>query len=108
LKRERDRQALLAAATGGNPRFFLGTDSAPHERASKENACGCAGMFTAHAAIELYAEAFEAAGILFARPLVGRTVGSQKETRIAAGGRGEQRLPVAFAFSKPAGSSNGV
>ncbi len=64
LKRERDRQALLGAATGGNPRFFLGTDSAPHERASKENACGCAGMFTAHAAIELYAEAFEAAGRL--------------------------------------------
>src|SRR3984957_11456204 len=64
LNRERDRQALLGAATGGNPRFFLGTDSAPHERASKENACGCAGMFTAHAAIELYAEAFEAAGRL--------------------------------------------
>jgi dihydroorotase len=64
LKRERDRLALLGAATGGNPRFFLGTDSAPHERASKENACGCAGMFTAHAAIELYAEAFEAAGRL--------------------------------------------
>ncbi len=64
LKRERDRQALLAAATGGNPRFFLGTDSAPHARASKENACGCAGMFTAHAAIELYAEAFESAGRL--------------------------------------------
>ena len=64
LKRERDREALLGAATGGNPRFFLGTDSAPHERASKENGCGCAGMFTAHAAIELYAEAFEAAGRL--------------------------------------------
>ena len=64
LKRERDRQALLGAATSGNPRFFLGTDSAPHERASKENACGCAGMFTAHAALELYAEAFEAAGRL--------------------------------------------
>jgi dihydroorotase len=64
LKRERDRQALLDAATGGNPRFFLGTDSAPHERAAKENACGCAGMFTAHAAIELYAEAFESAGRL--------------------------------------------
>jgi dihydroorotase len=64
LKRERDRLALLDAATGGNPRFFLGTDSAPHERATKENACGCAGMFTAHAAIELYAEAFEAAGRL--------------------------------------------
>ena len=64
LKRERDRLALLGAATSGNPRFFLGTDSAPHERASKENACGCAGIFTAHAALELYAEAFEAAGRL--------------------------------------------
>jgi dihydroorotase len=64
LKREQDRQALLEAATGGSPRFFLGTDSAPHEKAAKENACGCAGMFTAHAAIELYAEAFESAGRL--------------------------------------------
>jgi dihydroorotase len=64
LKRERDRLALLEAATGGNPRFFLGTDSAPHERAAKENACGCAGMFTAHAAIELYAESFESVGRL--------------------------------------------
>jgi dihydroorotase len=64
LKRERDRQALLAAATSGNPRYFLGTDSAPHERSTKETACGCAGMFTAHAAIELYAEAFESAGRL--------------------------------------------
>jgi dihydroorotase len=64
LKRERDRQALIEAATSGNPRFFLGTDSAPHERATKETACGCAGMFTAHAAIEFYAEAFESAGRL--------------------------------------------
>jgi dihydroorotase len=64
LKRERDRQALLRAATSGDPRFFLGTDSAPHERATKENACGCAGMFTAHAAIELYAEAFDELGRL--------------------------------------------
>jgi dihydroorotase len=64
LKRERDRQALLGAATSGNPRFFLGTDSAPHERTTKETACGCAGMFTAHAAIELYAEAFESVGRL--------------------------------------------
>jgi dihydroorotase len=64
LKRERDRQALVAAATGGDPRFFLGTDSAPHERQAKETACGCAGMFTAHAAIELYAEVFEQAGQL--------------------------------------------
>jgi len=64
LKRESDRLALIEAATSGNPRFFLGTDSAPHDRATKENACGCAGMFTAHAAIELYAEAFEAVGRL--------------------------------------------
>jgi dihydroorotase len=64
LKRETDREALLEAATSGNPRFFLGTDSAPHERATKETACGCAGMFTAHAAIELYAEAFDSVGRL--------------------------------------------
>jgi dihydroorotase len=64
LKRETHRQALIAAATGGNPKFFLGTDSAPHARHAKENACGCAGIYTAHAAIELYAEAFELAGAL--------------------------------------------
>jgi len=62
LKRESDRQALVAAALSGNPKFFLGTDSAPHARNAKESACGCAGMFTAHAAIELYAEVFDAAG----------------------------------------------
>ena len=64
LKRERHRQALLEAATRGHPRLFLGTDSAPHQRAAKENACGCAGLYTAHAALELYAEAFESAGAL--------------------------------------------
>ncbi len=64
LKREGHRQALVAAATGGNPKFFLGTDSAPHPRDTKESACGCAGVYTAHAAIELYAEVFEAAGAL--------------------------------------------
>ena len=64
LKRERDRQALLEAATGDDPRFFLGTDSAPHARHTKEAPCGCAGIFSAHAAIELYAEAFEQAGRL--------------------------------------------
>jgi dihydroorotase len=64
LKTEPDRAALLEAATSGNPRFFLGTDSAPHAQHTKENACGCAGMFSAHAGIELYAEAFEAAGRL--------------------------------------------
>ncbi len=64
LKRERDREALLAAATSGSPKFFLGTDSAPHARGAKESACGCAGVFSAHAGIELYAEAFEQAGAL--------------------------------------------
>ncbi len=64
LKRERDREALIEAATSDNPRFFLGTDSAPHARHTKENACGCAGIFSAHAALELYAEAFEQAGRL--------------------------------------------
>jgi dihydroorotase len=64
LKRETHRQALVAAATGGNPRFFLGTDSAPHPAHLKEHATGCAGCYTAHAAIEMYAEAFEAAGAL--------------------------------------------
>ncbi len=64
LKRASHREALLEAATSGEPRFFLGTDSAPHARAAKETACGCAGMYTAHAAIELYAEAFATAGAL--------------------------------------------
>jgi dihydroorotase len=64
LKREEHRQALLAAATSGDAKFFLGTDSAPHGRATKEAACGCAGCYTAHAGIELYAEAFAAVGRL--------------------------------------------
>ena len=64
LKRESHRQALLAAATSGSPKFFLGTDSAPHARRAKEASCGCAGVYTAHAGIELYAEAFAAAGAL--------------------------------------------
>ena len=64
LKREAHRLALVAAATSGSPKFFLGTDSAPHARGSKESACGHAGIFSAHAAIELYAEAFDAAGAL--------------------------------------------
>ena len=64
LKRESHREALVAAATSGNPRYFLGTDSAPHARHTKENACGCAGCYSAHAALALYAEAFEAADAL--------------------------------------------
>jgi dihydroorotase len=64
LKREPHRRALLKAATSGSPKFFLGTDSAPHPRSLKESCCGAAGVYTAHAAIELYAEAFESAGAL--------------------------------------------
>lgn len=64
LKTERDRTALVEAAISANERFFLGTDSAPHEKITKEAACGCAGMYSAHAGIELYAEAFDAANAL--------------------------------------------
>jgi dihydroorotase len=64
LKRETHRQALVEAAIGGEGRFFLGTDSAPHPAHLKEHASGCAGCYTAHAAMELYAEAFDAAGAL--------------------------------------------
>ena len=64
LKREEHREALVEAATSGNPKYFLGSDSAPHARGAKEAACGCAGMYTAHAALELYATAFEEAGAL--------------------------------------------
>jgi len=64
LKTEADRAALLAAVARGSPRLFLGTDSAPHARAAKESDCGCAGIFSAHAGIELYAEAFALAGAL--------------------------------------------
>ncbi len=64
LKRERHRQALVKTATSGDPKFFLGTDSAPHPRSGKETTCGCAGCHTAHAALELYAEAFDSVDAL--------------------------------------------
>jgi dihydroorotase len=64
LKREEHREALVEAATSGNPKFFLGTDSAPHAQHTKEASCGCAGVYNAHAGIELYAIAFEEAGAL--------------------------------------------
>lgn len=64
LKREQDREALVKVAVSGNPKFFLGTDSAPHAKDLKENTCGCAGIYSAHAGIELYAEVFEQAGAL--------------------------------------------
>lgn len=64
LKRRQHQEALIKAATSGNPKFFLGTDSAPHARNKKENACGCAGAYTAFAALELYTQAFDNAGAL--------------------------------------------
>lgn len=64
LKREENREALVAAAISDCPRIFLGTDSAPHARGAKESACGCAGIYSAHTALELYAEVFETAGAL--------------------------------------------
>ncbi len=64
LKREEHRKALVEAAISGNPKFFLGTDSAPHPQSAKESACGCAGMYTAYNAMELYTEVFETAGAL--------------------------------------------
>ncbi len=64
IKREQHRQALVAAATSGNPKFFLGTDSAPHITSLKETACGCAGCYSAHAALELYTEVFDRADSL--------------------------------------------
>jgi len=68
LKREADRRSLIEAVAGADPRFFLGTDSAPHARDTKEAVCGCAGIFSAHAGIELYAEVFETEGILARLP----------------------------------------
>jgi dihydroorotase len=77
LKREADRKALIAAAISGSPKFFLGTDSAPHAKHNKENCCGHAGCFTAHAALELYAKVFEAAGALDKLPDFAAKFGAQ-------------------------------
>jgi dihydroorotase len=77
LKREEDRRALIAAATSGSPKFFLGTDSAPHAKHHKENCCGHAGCFTAHAALELYATVFEKANALEKLPDFAAKYGAQ-------------------------------
>ncbi len=77
LKREHDRKALIAAATSGSPKFFLGTDSAPHAKHNKENCCGHAGCFTAHAALELYATVFENANALEKLPDFAAKFGAQ-------------------------------
>ena len=103
LKRETHREALVEAAVSGNPKFFLGTDSAPHARPTKEAACGCAGIYTAHAAIELYACAFEEAGALdklegFAAVHGARFYGLPlNEERITLE-RSEWRVPERLAF----------
>jgi len=103
LKRETHREALVEAATSGNPKFFLGTDSAPHARDAKEGACGCAGIYTAHAAIELYAAAFEEAGALDKLEGFASTFGAQfyglplnRDTITLE--RAEWRVPERLAF----------
>jgi len=102
LKREEDRRALVAAATSGNPKFFLGTDSAPHTRGAKESACGCAGIYTAHAGIELYAEVFAAADALdklenfasvFGPGFYGLPVNSERITLVEEAWPVSQQLP---------------
>ena len=103
LKREEHRSVLLAAATSGNPKFFLGTDSAPHARHAKESACGCAGIYTAHAAIELYAEAFDSVNALakleafasfFGADFYGLTRNTEKITLV----KEAWAVPAEFAF----------
>ena len=103
LKRESHREALVEAATSGNPKFFLGTDSAPHALHTKEAACGCAGIYTAHAGIELYAAAFEEAGALDKLEGFASVFGAQfyglplNEERIALE-RSEWRVPERLKF----------
>ena len=102
VKREEHRQALVAAAVSGNPKVFLGTDSAPHARHTKETACGCAGIYTAHAGIELYAEAFAAAGALgrldafagtFGAEFYGLPVNREKITLVEEGREVPREIP---------------
>ena len=104
LKRERHRQALLTAATSGSAKFFLGTDSAPHAQDDKESACGCAGAYTAPAAIELYAMAFDEAGALeqlegfashFGPDFYGQPRNADSITLV----REEWTMPTSFAYS---------
>jgi len=104
LKREEHREALVAAATSGNPKFFLGTDSAPHARDTKETACGCAGVYTAHGALELYAVAFEEAGALDRLEAFASRFGPQfYRLPVNAGSvtleRGEWTVPASLPFA---------
>jgi dihydroorotase len=105
LKRERHREALVWAATSGSPRFFLGTDSAPHARRAKETAHGCAGIFSAHAALELYAEAFEAVDGLgalqaFAAHHGADFYGLPRNLGTVTLAREEWTVPAAYAFGE--------
>ncbi|MCA1798744.1 MAG: dihydroorotase [Xanthomonadaceae bacterium] len=104
LKRAMHRDALLDAATSGNTKYFLGTDSAPHERGLKESDCGCAGIYTAHAALELYAEAFDAAGRLdrlegFASHHGADFYGLPRNTDTVTLTRNSWRVPDAYPFA---------
>ena len=101
LKRAHHRDALIEAATSGDPKFFLGTDSAPHARADKESGCGCAGIYTAHAALELYAEVFDAAGRLdrleaFASHHGADFYGLPRNAGTVTLGRGEHPVPTTY------------
>jgi dihydroorotase len=104
LKREADRIALLDAVSKGDPRFFLGTDSAPHARSTKEAACGCAGVYSAHAALELYAEAFDSIGALhrleaFASLHGPRFYGLPPNEATVTLERSEWKVPVSYPFA---------
>jgi dihydroorotase len=104
LKRERDREALLDAATSGSPKFFLGTDSAPHAKHLKEHSCGCAGVYSAHAGIELYAEAFDSVGKLdrlegFASHFGADYYGLPRNTSSITLRRNTVAVPASFPFA---------
>lgn len=105
LKRETHREALVKAATSGSRKFFIGTDSAPHAQHTKETACGCAGCYTAHAAIELYAEAFEQAGRLdklegFASFFGADYYGLPRNTQKITLRREEWQVPASIGFGE--------
>ena len=105
LKREDHRQALVAAATSGNPKFFLGTDSAPHAKDAKEHACGCAGCYSAPIAMPLYAEAFEDADALdrlegFASVHGAAFYGLPRNAGSITLDREAWRVPAMFAFGE--------
>ena len=104
LKRNTHQHALIQAATSGDPKFFLGTDSAPHTQTAKENACGCAGIYSSHAAIELYAEAFEAANSLdklegFASHFGADFYGLERNKTTITLNKQSWRVPESFTFS---------